>query len=400
MPILSLKEAQRLIIGHCPALTAEIISLPEAAGRIAAKAIKAARAVPDFARSAMDGYAVNSRDLTEDAAAIALQVTGEIAAGTTNLPRLSRKKAIAIMTGAALPAGANQVVPFECCKRKKEQVFVDSPPRPGAFIRARGTDLAARQTIVRTGAKIEAQHLPLLAECGLSHVSVVRRPELAIICTGSELLDTLETPETGQIIGGNRFLLATLIRNAGATSRDFGLVADNCDRIVAVLKDALRGPSQGVVTTGGMGPGNFDLLPQAFAKLGICPLYTALAVRPGRSTMFGLYKGKPIFALPGPPPAVFLLFYELVLPALRMMQQQRRAVPVILRATLTKSITLKKTGLLNLKGGVAHMTGTTLSVRPTHKNEAANAIIHLPSNRKHLLEGEDVSLCPCSPDFW
>ncbi len=399
MPTLSLKEAQRLIVSHSPVLAAETIPLPEASDRIAAQAIKGPRAVPGFARSAMDGYAVNSRDLTTDGEPIPLQVTGEIAAGTTDLPRLARKSAIAIMTGGALPHGANQVVPFEHCRRKKAVVLVNSPPCPGAFIRARGTDLAAGQTIVRGGDRIEAQHLPLLAESGLAQVSVVPRPALAIICTGSELLDTLDTPEAGQIVGGNRFLLASLIRSAGATSRDLGLVADDCTRIVAILKDALHGPSHGVVTTGGMGPGNYDLLPQAFAKLGIHPVYTALAVRPGRSTMFGLYNGKPIFALPGPPPAVFLLFHELVLPALRRMQGQQRPLPRLVHATLTTPILLKKTGLLNLKGGVVRLSGKSLTARPTGKNEAANAIIHLPANRKHLLAGEDVSLRLCTPDF-
>jgi len=377
----------------------EAIPLPEASDRIAGQAIKAVRAVPDFARSAMDGYAVNSRDLTAGGEPVTLRVTGEIAAGTTDLPRLAPKTAIAIMTGGALPPGANQVIPFERCRRNEDLVLVDSPPRPGGFIRARGTDLAAAQTIVPAEAKIEAQHLPLLAESGLAQVSVVTRPELAIICTGSELLDTAETPEAGQIIGGNRFLLAALIKSAGAASRDLGLVADDCARIVALLKDALHGPSHGVVTTGGMGPGNYDLLPQAFAKLGIRPVYTALAVRPGRSTMFGLYRGKPIFALPGPPPAVFLLFHELVLPALRRMQGQHRPLPPLVRATLTTPILLKKTGLLNLKGAVVRLRGKSLTARPTHKNEAANGIIHLPSNRKHLLAGEDVSLHLCTPTF-
>lgn len=399
MPTLSLTEAQRLVVSHSPGLTPEAIPLAEASDRIAAQAIKAARAVPDFARSAMDGYAVNSRDLTAGEKWIPLQVTGEIAAGATYLPRLAPKSAIAIMTGGALPPKANQVVPFEHCQRNESLVLVNSPPQPGGFIRARGTDLAAGQTIVRGGAKIEAQHLPLLAESGLAQVSVVPRPELAIICTGSELLNTADTPEAGQIIGGNRFLLAALIRSAGSVSRDFGLVADDCDRIVALLKDALHGPSQGVITTGGMGPGNYDLLPQAFAKLGIRPVYTALAVRPGRSTMFGLYNNKPIFALPGPPPAVFLLFHELVLPALRRMQGQQRPLPPLVRATLTADILLKKTGLLNLKGAVVRLSGKRLTARPTRKNEPANGIIHLPANRKHLLAGEDISLRLCTPDF-
>ena len=161
MPTLSLKEAQRLIVSHSPVLAAETIPLPETGDRIAAQAITATRAVPDFARSSMDGYAVNSRDLTAGGEPVTLRVTGEIAAGTTDLPRLAPKTAIAIMTGGALPPGANQVVPFERCQRNGDLVLVGSPPCPGGFIRARGTDLAANQTIVRGGARIEAQHLPL-----------------------------------------------------------------------------------------------------------------------------------------------------------------------------------------------------------------------------------------------
>lgn len=400
MVILSLTEAQRLIVGHNSALAAKAVPLEEAAGRIAAQAIKAVRPVPAFARSAMDGYAVNSRDLNTNTESVSLRVTGEIAAGATDLPKVAGKCAVAIMTGGALPAGANQVVPFEHCRRNGSVVLMDTPPHPGAFIRARGADLGATQTIVPAGTRIEPQHLPLLAESGLAEVPVVGCPELAIICTGSELLDTLDTPEAGQIVGGNRFLLASLIKGAGATPRDLGLVSDDCDRIVALLKNALHGPSQGVITTGGMGPGNYDLLPQAFAKLGIRPVYTALAVRPGRSTMFGLYNNKPVFALPGPPPAVFLLFHELVLPALRAMQGQSRPLPPLVRATLTKPVTLKKTGLLNLKGAVAKLSGKTLTVRPARKNEPANAIIHLPPSRKHLLAGEDVSLRLCASAFF
>lgn len=397
MTIFSLGEAQRLIVSHSPALAAETIPLPKAVGRIAAAPVTAPRAVPDFARSAMDGYAVNSRDLSDDAKPVSLQIIGEIAAGTTDLPKLSKKTAIAIMTGGALPEGANQVVPFERCLKKGGLALVDSPPSPGAFIRARGTDLGSGQTIVQKGLPIEAQHLPLLAESGATEASVISRPELAILCTGSELLDATDTPETGQIISGNRFLLAALIRESGAFSRDFGLVADECDKITAMLEDALHGPSHGVLTTGGMGPGNYDLLPQAFTKLGIRPFYTALTVRPGRSTMFGLYKNKPVFALPGPPPAVFLLFHELVLPALRAMQGQRRPLLPLVRATLTAPVLLKKTGLLNLKGAVARLRGKTLTVRPARKNETTNAIIHLPPHRKHLSAGEDVSLRLCTP---
>lgn len=392
MTILSLAEAQKLIISHCPPLPSESVPLPQAAARIAAKTIRAAKAVPAFARSSMDGYAVNSRNLTSDETEAALPISGKIAAGTTELPRLKPGFAIAVMTGAAIPPGVDQVVPFEHCRREGNLALIPVRPRPGAFIRARSTELAFGQVILRAGEEIRPQHLPLLAESGASEIAATTRPEIALLSTGSELLDTTDTPLTGQIISGNRFLLAALLNQAGATAHDCGLVSDRRDKISDRLAEALAGPAHAVITTGGMGPGDYDLMPQVFDRLGIKPLYTSLKVRPGRATMFGLSGGKAVFALPGPPPAVFLLFHELVFPGLRAMRGQRCPLPPLARAVLREAIEIKKTGLVNLKGAVANLDGNSLAVRPAGRNETANAIIHLPARRKKLRPGEIVKV--------
>lgn len=384
--------ARRLITACFSPLPPEEVPLSAAAGRIAACSLRAPGHVPAFARSAMDGYALRSRDLSPSGTAVSLEISGEIAAGTTELPVLTGKTAIRIMTGGAVPHGANQIVPCEQCRQEGDRVTVTVPPRPGSCIRARGADLCKGRAILRAGSIIEPQHLPLLAESGLALIAVVRPPELAVICTGSELLDPAASPERGQIIGGNRFLLEALLKKNGAICHDLGLVSDDLEKIVARLRHALDGPGQCILTTGGMGPGTYDLMPRAFAALGISPLYTALAVRPGRSTMFGLAGDKAIFALPGPPPAVFLLFHELILPALEKMQGLRRPLAPLVRAVLTEPLRLKKTGILNLKGGVVRLHGSVLSVRPTRGTEPAGAIIHVPAGRKHLRAGEKVKL--------
>jgi len=394
MTVLSLKEAQKTIIRQLSILKEEEVLLGAAAGRIAASAITAGSDVPAFSRSAMDGYAVNSLDLDTETSTGSFAVAGEIAAGTTDIPRLPRKSVIKIMTGGAIPHGADQIIPFELCRAKNDQVLIDSLPRPGAFIRARGVDLKKEQTIVRAGHTIEAQHLPLLAESGLAKMPVVARPRVAIICTGSELLSPLATPEKGQIISGNRFLLDALCKISGAIPLDLGLVRDNLDSIVARLAEALDGPADAVLTTGGMGPGKYDLLPQAFARLGIKPCYQALSVRPGRSTMFGMHRQKPVFALPGPPPAVFLLFNELVRPGLRKLQGFATPLPPLQKAVLTETISLNKRGMLNLKGGVTSQSGTTLTIRPAKNLEPASAIIHIPANRSVLPQGATITFRP------
>ncbi|MDH5524837.1 MAG: molybdopterin molybdotransferase MoeA [Desulfobulbaceae bacterium] len=397
MPPLTLSAAQKLILSQVTTLAAENIPLSKANNRVAAAALTAPSSVPAFPRSAMDGFAVNSRDLKKSREEVRLAIIGEVAAGCTELPRLSRGAAIRIMTGGAIPPGADQVVQVERCKSDRHQAMISLAPKPGAFIRHRGADLKKGQTIVRAGAPIAPQHLALLAESGINSLAAVRRPNMAILCTGSELLETNATPETGQIIGGNRYLLAALAKDAGARPQDMGLVADKLEKIVNSLKDILQGPADIIITTGGMGPGKYDLLPQAFAQIGIKTLYHDLAVRPGRSTMFGIYGNKAVFALPGPPPAVFLLFHELVKPALKKMQGCATPLSAVRRAMLTEEIVIKKKGVMNLKGAVAKIAGQKLMVRPARNLEPANSIIHIPAHRRGLAPSSMVNLRLLAP---
>lgn len=392
MPEPTLGQAQRLLRQSLTALAAEDVPLHDATGRIMARSLQAPSPVPAFARSAMDGYVVRSIDLNPGKAPLSFTIAGEIAAGATILPRPAPGTAIRIMTGGALPPGANQVVPGEFCSLADGRLLVEQIPGQGAFMRRKGADLQKGRTIIRQGLEVTPAHLPLLAESGINTLPVVRRPLVGVLCTGSELLKPGAAPRPGQIIGGNRFLLDGLIRQAGATSLDLGLVADDLQAIAARLAEALAGPAQIILTTGGMGPGKYDLLPRAFTALGITPLYSALAVRPGRSTMFGLAGGKAVFALPGPPPAVFLLFHELILPALGRMQGLSPPLAPLVRAVLTEPLLLKKTGILNLKGGVVRLRGSVLSVRLARGVEPATAIIHVPAGRKQLRAGEKVWL--------
>ena len=397
MPPLSLNLAQQLIIDQITTLAPENTQLSKANNRIAATAITAPCAVPAFPRSAMDGFAINSSDLNQNSEPVSLEIIGEVAAGSTDLPRVTRSSAVRIMTGGAIPPGADQVVQIERCNSDQHKVLIGLSPKPGAFIRQTGANLKKGKAIISQGETIAPQHLPLLAESGINSLPLISRAKMAILCTGSELLETDSTPETGQIISGNRFLLGALADETGALPQDMGLVADDIEEIVRTLKRILDGPADMVITTGGMGPGKYDLLPQAFDKLGIKTFYRDLAVRPGRATMFGMYSQKPVFALPGPPPAVFLLFHELVKPALKKMQGCNTPLPPTCRATLTEEITIKKKGIMNLKGAVAQLAGDKLTVRPARNLEPANSIIHLPAHRRRLTPSSMVNISLLKP---
>lgn len=392
----TLAEAQRLILAHIHATESQTQPLDQAEGRIAATTLAAPLPVPAFARSAMDGFAVRSRDLAgaTPAAPAQLPVKGEIAAGTTDIRRLDPGQARRIMTGGAIPPGADQVVPQERCREEGGILFIPNPGRPGLHIRAKGTDCAKGQAIVRAGRRIAPEHLPLLAEAGLDQIPTHRPPRVGILCTGSELLAPGATPLDGQIIGGNRFLLAALIRRAGGETVDLGLVADRRDATLAALAEADLAGLDLLITTGGMGPGKYDLMETVLARREARVFYRALRVRPGKATVFALLGPTPLFALPGPPPAVRILFNETVAPALAKAQGLTRPLPKPLRARLTAPLFLRKAGMLNLKGGVLAWSRNGLTVRPAARAEPISAVILIPPHRRRIAVGETVTIHP------
>ena len=267
-----------------------------------------------------------------------------------------------------------------------------APAQPGGYIRPLGSELAAGQLILEQGAPVRPEHLPLLAEAGLSSLAVARRPKVAVLCTGSELLEVASSPRQGEIIGGNRFLLGALIEEAHGLPCPGALVPDRPQELHHALRRILDDEVDLVLTTGGMGPGKYDLVAEALAKLGVDLMYHSLLVRPGKATLFGRLRNTLFFALPGPPPAVRLLFEELVRPALLQAQGHRRPLPPLLQATLTRPITLSRRGLLNLKGGVLTSKRSRLWVRPAERLEPLNAILLIPPHRRRLKEGEAVML--------
>ncbi|MDH5297420.1 MAG: molybdopterin molybdotransferase MoeA [Desulfobulbaceae bacterium] len=393
---LSLAEAQRLILQHVHPTIAELAPLSLAVGRIVSRTIQAPRPVPDFPRAAMDGFAVASRDLTtaKPESPCRLPVNGEIAAGTTDIRRLVRGEARRIMTGGAIPPGADQVVPLERCREEKGSIVIEQTGRPGLHIRARGTDCPRGRAIVTAGRTVCPEHLPLLAEGGVSQLPVFTRPRIGVLCTGSELVDVATIPEHGQIIGGNRFLLDGLIRQSGGVPVDLGLVADRLDLTLATLREQHDTDLQMLVTTGGMGPGKYDLMEQVLTELGARILYRTLRVRPGKATIFALLGTTPLFAMPGPPPAVRTLFNELLRPAIRKAQGLRQPLPRPVRATLTEPIILSRAGYLNLKGGVMACRNGKMVVRPASRTEPVNAVILIPPHRRRLQAGETVATHP------
>ena len=398
---LTLKEAQRLILDLAQPTTAETIALDSALDRVTAEPLKANLPVPSFDHSTRDGYAAKSRDLKQASVSnpILLRVTGEIQAGCTKLPALDRGQALRIMTGGAIPPGSDLVMAQEDVEIKADTIIVNQSPPAGAFIRKKGSGLAKGRVIVQAGATLAPDHLALLATAGVGNIKVHRKPAVAVICTGSELIPQGKRPMAGQVISSNRLLLDSLIRTYGGATAALITAPDQRKMIANELGSFLTDQVPLIITTGGMGPGKFDLMGEVFTELGVKTIYNSLKVKPGRATMLGIHGKSLIFAMPGPPPAVRLLFNELIKPALLKTGGARAPLNKSLRAELSEATHIRPGNFLHLKGGVYFADGGKLRVNLADRTEKINCVIHLPPGRNHLKSGEQVTIHPTAPAF-
>ncbi len=397
-PSLSLAGARKKIIACLTPLPRETVSLARGLGRVPVQSIKSTRPKPFFDQSTRDGYALGEHPLTAGNNCL-FTLIGEIAAGSTTPHTLTAGQAVRIMTGARLPVGCRRVAPFELCGEKDNRVLIPSRllKSPQMFIRRRGQDLQANRVIAGAGKRLLPDHLLLLAENGLTNVAVHRQPGVAVLCTGSELVTPGKKIIQGQKVSGNGVLLQGLIQEAGGTCIHAATVGDSREAIAAELERLLTlGPDM-IITTGGMGPGKFDLLEQIFTRLQGELIYNSLKVRPGKSTLFGLLAGIPFFGLPGPPPAVRLLFHELVAPAIYRLQGMRRPVPPTHTAQLLEPIADGKSSHLNLKGGVVTHRDGRLCVRLAGNRDAVNGVLHLRGKKHPFGVGDKVTVRLTAP---
>lgn len=339
-----LKTAQRMILGECAVLGDERVPLDDCLHRFPASSLPALEPLPGFDQSLRDGYGVGrpEKDATGNSEP-RFRIISEVAAGDTRKLRLRAGEAVRIMTGGLLPLGCLGVIPQECCQ--VENGIVEVPDRflgkSGFFVHARGSNLAKGRVIVSRGTSLRPEHQIDLAGVGYQTVAVVKRPRVSFFCTGSELVSHTSGKIDGQKFSANPCLLQSLIRLSGAIPQNLGMVTDDLDAVCEVLSGMDRVRSDVIISTGGMGPGKFDLIEEAFSRVGGKVLYRSLKLRPGTSTIFGLLGTTLFFGMPGPPPAVHLLFNELLHPALLRLQGAGSCLPKQIRARLTEELFLK-----------------------------------------------------------
>jgi len=260
------------------------------------------------------------------------------------------------------------------------------------FIHTKGSELAKGRVIAAKGAAIRPEQQILLAGVGYATVSVVRKPRVSFFCTGSELVTGSEVKPAGKKYSANNHLLHGLINFVGAELLQQKTVKDNPEAVADILAEMSQSKCDIIVSTGGMGPGKFDLIEDAFARVGGRVVYRSLLLRPGKSTLFGMLGNTLFFGLPGPPPAVYLLFNELIRPAILALQGAKRCRPQELRAHLTEDLHLPRRGLPRLKSGLVQVVDGMCQVRPVNRVEPSNCHIYCSAARRLLRKGEKVTI--------
>jgi molybdopterin molybdotransferase len=321
---LELEDAQRRILKAVVPLGVERCPLTHAAGRVAAEPVRSPFHLPVFDNSAMDGYAVRTRDLTRarPAQSVALRIAGRVGAGGVFPGTVPGGGCVRVFTGSPLPSGTDAVVPQENARidaGSPERVSFSAPIERWACVRRRGEDLKPGARLLESGARLTASHLALLAAVGLTDVLVHRRPLLGLVATGSELQTGGQPLEPGRVYESNRIELSALTTQAGALPHVYPLVPDTLSATINALEQAFD-ECDAVATSGGISVGEFDFVKRAFAELGGGLEFWQVAIKPGKPFAFGRRAGKLLFGLPGNPVSALVTFVLLVRPALNRLE--------------------------------------------------------------------------------
>jgi molybdopterin molybdotransferase len=314
--LISIDEAIDAVLGAVHPLPAETVPLIEALGRATAAEIVSPERVPGFDNSAMDGYAVRAADLA--AGRREFRVTVDIPAGLWFADTIGGGDAAKIMTGAPLPAGVDTVVPVELTSQHGETLIVEEPVRPGANVRRAGEDVAEGDVLFPRGTRLGPAEIGLLASVGCAAVSVARRPRVAILATGSELVPLGSPLSPGHIRNSNSFTAYGQVLAASAEPVLLGIARDDLDETRRLMAVALE--YDVVVTSGGVSVGEFDFVKQVQDELGVQRHFWGVATKPGKPLAFGSRGSTLVFGVPGNPVAAMVSFETYVRPALLAMQ--------------------------------------------------------------------------------
>jgi len=332
--LISVAEAQRLVLERAHRLDPERVPVERAAGRVLAETAGALVDLPPFPSSAMDGFAVRAGDAGVGAR---LPVVARIAAGSPAEHPLQAGEAMAISTGGAVPEGADTVIPLELVEDSGDAIEIREAVASGANVRERGSDVRTGDTILEPGMRLGPAQVGALAAAGIHEVQCAKRPRVGILVTGSELKQPGAELGPGEIYESNGLLLATALQLAGAVPAQLGVVGDDADEIERAMERALLGFDM-LVTSGGASVGPHDLVRETQAGLRVEEIFWGVAVKPGKPVAFGVRRDHLVFNLPGNPVSVLVTFELFVRPAVNALLGLPEPEPAFRQGALTASV--------------------------------------------------------------
>jgi molybdopterin molybdotransferase len=349
--LITVEQAREAILAHFSRLPTEPVSLWEAPGRVLAIDVVAAHDVPPFRNSAMDGYAVQASDTwgAAPASPAVLQVLGEVAAGDDGTLSVVPGQAVRIMTGAPVPAGADAVIRFEETSElwpeserpDATQVAICAQVSPWDNVRAAGEDLREGERVLQGGTRLHAAHVGVLASLGCNEVPVVRRPRVAILATGDELVPAEAPLEPGKIRNSNEYTLAALVKQSGGIPVPLGIARDTVGSLSAKLREGLQADVDLFLTSAGVSVGDYDMVKDVLAAEGEMQFWQ-VAIKPGKPLAFGVLNkaGRPVplLGLPGNPVAAMVAFHAFARPAIRMLGGRSPLLPGTREARLREDV--------------------------------------------------------------
>ena len=344
--MLSVADAQHAILQHIKALPPETVPLLESLGRVLTEDAVSATDLPPFNNSAMDGYAVRTEDVITAAPKqpVRLQIVADIPAGHPSTIEVVSGTAARITTGALLPSGADGVVPVEDTDDEargtsplRDTVAIFRAVERGAHVRQIGDDVRRGTLLLTAGTVIRPAEIALLAAVGHGQVAVHRRPRVAILATGDELVPPDQQPGPGQIRNVNETATAALVQQAGGVPLPLGIAGDRLEEVAAKLEHAIGQGADLLVASAGVSVGAYDVVKDAVRAHGSIDLWR-VDMRPGKPLAFGFYRGVPFFGLPGNPVSALMTFEQFVRPVLRVLAGFQHWQMPRLTATLLEPI--------------------------------------------------------------
>jgi molybdopterin molybdotransferase len=399
--MISVEQALEKIISSVHVLDKEEKPILDSLGQVLAEDVYSDIDVPPLNNTAMDGYAVRSEDIDKASqqSPRILRVIDTVPAGSISRRKVEPGTAIRIMTGAPIPKGADTVIPFECtdeAQRKESlgKIGIQCDADVGWNIRRAGESVAKGALVLNKGMIMRPSEAGVLASLGRTHVKVIRRPVIAILATGDELVDIGQPLPPGKIYDSNTYSVAALVQRYGGIPKILGIALDTEDSMAAKLQEGLEADM--LITSGGVSVGDYDVVKDVLTKHGKITFWT-VRMKPGKPLAFGTIKGKPHLGLPGNPVSAMITFELFVRPAIFKMMGKKNWTKPTVEAVIEEPIENKDgrrifaRAIVEKRDGqyLARLTGPQGSGILTSMT-VANGLVIVPEDKKEVKAGDKV----------